>query len=142
MDLATGALRHEPLPRPRADAIQHAIAALAGPSARTHAAAARALAAVCDDPIAQAALLANLANHPRVRTRAAVAGVIGRCGAAALVPLISAMERDASGLVRSEAALALGRLGESRARPALARAAKSEDANLAWAAKAALKKLP
>jgi HEAT repeat protein len=44
-------------------------------------------------------------------------------------------------MVRSRAATALGRVGDKRARPALAKAAKSEDANLSWAANNALKKL-
>jgi HEAT repeat protein len=51
------------------------------------------------------------------------------------------MQHDRSAMVRSEAASALGRTGDPRARPALAKAARSDDANLAWAAKNALAKL-
>jgi HEAT repeat protein len=51
------------------------------------------------------------------------------------------MEKDKSAMVRTRAASALGRLGDGRARPALAKAARSEDANLVWAAKNSLGKL-
>jgi len=142
LDLATGALDLHLLPVPRPEALKNAIGTLAGPSVRRHKQAIRALADACSDPLAEAALRQALMRHPLVRTRAAVADAMHRCGPAALSPLISAMERDASGLVRSAAATALGRIGDKGARTALAKAAKSEDANLVWAAQNALKKLP
>jgi HEAT repeat protein len=51
------------------------------------------------------------------------------------------MEQDGSRVVRAEDAAALGRIGDPRARPALAKAVRSDDANLAYAAGNALKKL-
>jgi HEAT repeat protein len=51
------------------------------------------------------------------------------------------MEHDRSGVVRTRAASALGKLGDARARPALAKAARGEDADLAWTAGNALKKI-
>jgi hypothetical protein len=141
LDRTTGALEIAPLPRPPKVEIASAIATLAGPSVLRHPAAIKALAEACKDPKAEQALTSALANHPRVKTRAAVAGEIHRCGAVAIDPLINAMEHDPSAIVRPEAASALGRVGEPRARAALAKAARSEDANLAWAAKNALGKL-
>jgi HEAT repeat protein len=86
-------------------------------------------------------LLRALGSLPRPETRAAIADVAHKCGAAAVPPLIDAMENDKSRMVRPRAASALGRIGDGRARPALAKAARSEDANLVWAANNALKKL-
>jgi HEAT repeat protein len=55
--------------------------------------------------------------------------------------LIHTLEHDKAPLVRGQAANALGAIGEARARPALEKAARSDDANLAWAANHALKQL-
>jgi HEAT repeat protein len=96
---------------------------------------------VCTDARARQSLLSSLSNHPRARTRAAIADEAPRCGAPAVDALIYAMEHDRSGLVRTRAASALGKLGDSRARPALAKAARGEDADLAWTANNALKKI-
>jgi HEAT repeats len=142
LDLATGLLELEPPPMSPAATLQYALDSLAGPSASVHVRAIRILAEACADPIAQAGLLGALANHPRVKSRAAVADALHKCGAVAVTPLISAMERDRSGLVRAQAATALGRLADARARPPLAKAAKGEDPNLSFAARNALKKLP
>jgi HEAT repeat protein len=141
LERTTGALEIAPPPQPPKVAIANAIATLAGPSVLRHPAAIKTLSEACKDPKAQQALTSALANHARVRTRAAVAGEIHRCGAVAVDPLINVMEQDKSAIVRPEAASALGRIGEPRARAALAKAARSEDANLAWAAKNALGKL-
>ncbi|HET7504627.1 MAG TPA: HEAT repeat domain-containing protein [Kofleriaceae bacterium] len=141
VDLATGAVEIAPPAMPRDAMIAHAIATLGGVSVLRHPAAIRTLADACSDPRARQALVSALASHPRPRTRVAVADQIHRCGAAAVDPLIAAMEQDKAAMVRSQAALALGRVGEPRARPSLAKAARSEDANLAWAAKNSLGKI-
>ncbi len=47
-----------------------------------------------------------------------------------------------AGASAGQAAAALGRIGDARARPALAKAARGEDANPAWTAGDALKKIP
>ena len=52
------------------------------------------------------------------------------------------MQHDRSPLVRRQAAMALGRIGDARARPALAKAARGDDGDLAWTASNALKKIP
>ena len=141
LDLTTGALELTDLPISHARAIENAIASLTGVSVSMHAKSARTLAEACDDPKAKAALLSALGTHPRAESRAEVADVVHKCGADAVEPLVDTMEHDKSAMVRSRAASALGRLGDKRARPALAKAAKSEDANLSWAAGNALKKL-
>jgi hypothetical protein len=141
LDLTTGAFELTALPVSHAKAIENAIASLTGVSVSMHAKAARTLAESCDEPRAKAALLSALGTHPRAESRAEVADVVHKCGADAVAPLTDTMENDKSAMVRSRAASALGRVGDKRARPALAKAAKSEDANLAWAANNALKKL-
>jgi hypothetical protein len=141
VDLATGAVDIAPPPMPHDAMIARAIATLGGVSVLRHPAAIKTLADACSDPKARQALVSALASHPRPRTRVAVADQIHRCGAAAVDPLINAMEQDKSAMVRPEAASGLGRVGEPRARPSLAKAARSEDANLAWAAKNALGKI-
>jgi hypothetical protein len=141
LDLTTGALELTELPVSHAKAIENAIASLMGVSVSMHAKAARTLAEACADPRAKAALLSALGTHPRPESRAEVADAVHKCGAEAVAPLIDTMEHDKSAMVRSRAASALGRVGDKRARPALAKAAKSEDANLVWAANNALKKL-
>jgi hypothetical protein len=141
LDLKTGALELTDLPISHAKAIENAIASLTGVSVSMHARAARTLAEACGEPRAKAALLSALGTHPRAESRAEVADVMHKCGPDAVGPLTDTMENDKSAMVRSRAASALGRVGDKRARPALAKAAKSEDANLAWAAGNALKKL-
>lgn len=140
-DLSTGGVELGPLPVKPDIMISNAIKTLLGPSVRRHVAAIEVLAALCTNPRARQSLLAALSSHPRDRTRAAVIDAVHKCGAAAVDPLIYAMENDKSAMVRTRAASALGRVGEGRARPALAKAARSEDANLVWAAKNALGKL-
>lgn len=138
--LSTGAFELEPqLPHPRA--VANAIATLAGGGISRYPGAIKLLAASCAEPAARQALVVALRNHPRDRSRADIAASIHKCGGAAVDPLIQAMQHDRSAMVRSEAASALGRTGDPRARPALAKAARSDDANLAWAAKNALAKL-
>lgn len=141
LDLTTGELALTELPVSHAKAIENAIASLTGVSVAMHARAARTLAEACDEPRAKAALLSALGTHPRAESRAAVADAVHKCGPDAVEPLVDTMEHDKSAMVRSRAATALGRVGDKRARPALAKAAKSEDANLSWAASNALKKL-
>jgi hypothetical protein len=141
LDLKTGALELADLPVSHAKAIENAIASLTGVSVTMHAKAARTLAESCSEPRARAALLSALGTHPRAESRAEVADAVHKCGADAVAPLTDTMENDRSAMVRSRAATALGKIGDKRARFALAKAAKSEDANLAWAAKNALKKL-
>ena len=141
LDLTTGELALAPLPVRRDVAISNALRTLASPSISRHVHAIKALADACADPRARQGLLGSLANHPRIKTRAAIADEAPRCGAPAVDALINAMEHDRSGLVRTRAASGLGKLGDARARPALAKAARGEDADLAWTAGNALKKL-
>lgn len=141
VELATGKLALRPAPQSPKEAVSRAMASLAGPTTARHAAAARVLADLCKEPRAEQALLSVLSNHARMRTRVAVVAEIHRCGPSVVSPVVNAMEHDASPVVRTEAAMALGRIGASSARPALAKAARSEDANLAWAAKNALGKI-
>jgi hypothetical protein len=140
LDRTTGSLDIAVPPALRAAAITGALVALVDPNAGIDVGALRMLAGACGEARVKGALVSSLANHPRVETRGAIADVLHRCGPDAIQPLINAMEQDRA-LVRSRAASALGRIGDGRARPALGKAAKSEDANLAWAAKNALGKL-
>jgi hypothetical protein len=142
LDLSNGLLDLQPLPLPPKVAIDRAMITLGSVAVSRHAAAVRTLAAVCADSRARQALLGALASHPRIKARAAIADEAHRCGPAAVDALVNAMERDRSALVRRQAASALGRIGDARARPALAKAARGEDANLAWTAGNALKKIP
>ena len=140
-DLSTGGVELGPLPAKPDIMISNAIKTLMGSSVRRHVGAIEVLAGLCTNPRARQSLLAALSSHTRDRTRAAVANELHKCGAATVDPLIYSMENDKSAMVRTRAASALGRVGEGRARPALAKAARSEDANLVWAAKNALGKL-
>jgi hypothetical protein len=140
LDLSTGSFELEPQ-LPHGAALAVAINTLGGGGMSRYPSAIKLLAASCAEPRAKQALIVALQNHPRDRSRAAIAAAIPKCGAVAVDPLINVMEHDRSGLVRTEAASALGRTGDIRARPALAKAARSDDANLAWAAKNALGKL-
>ena len=142
VELATGALEIEPPKMSHEVMISNAITTLGSASVSRHAVAIRTLAASCAEPRPRQALLAALGNHPRVKTRVAAAAEAHQCGAAAVDALITAMEKDRAAQVRSQAASTLGRIGDERARPALAKAVRGEDANLAWAAKNALKKIP
>jgi hypothetical protein len=141
LDLTTGALEIEPPKLLHEVVISNAITTLGSVNVSRHAVAIHTLAASCAEPRPRQALLAALANHPRVKTRLAVAAEGHRCGTAAVDALITAMQQDKAGQVRSQAASSLGRIGDDRARPALAKAVRGEDANLAWAAKNALGKL-
>ncbi|HEX3757957.1 MAG TPA: HEAT repeat domain-containing protein, partial [Kofleriaceae bacterium] len=141
LDLSNGLLELQPLPLPPKLAIDRAMITLGSVAVSRHLPAIRTLAAACADARARQALLGALASHPRIKVRAAAADEAHRCGPAAIDTLVTAMEQDKSALVRREAAGALGRIGDARARPALAKAARGEDANLAWAAGNALKKL-
>jgi HEAT repeat protein len=141
LDLSTGAFELAAPPVARDDAIASASTALAGTSISMQTAAIRTLGEACSDPKAKQALLDALANHPRDETRSAAADAAPRCGAGAVGALIHTLEHDKAPLVRGQAANALGAIGEARARPALEKAARSDDANLAWAANHALKQL-
>lgn len=141
LDLANGLLDLALAPLPPKQAISNAMTTLGSVAVARHATAVRTLAAACSDPRARQALLAALSNHPRVKTRATIADEAHRCGPAAVDALVTAMEQDKSGLVRRQAATALGRIGDARARPALAKAVRGDDANVAYAASNALKKL-
>ena len=143
LDLATGALDAvQPGASPAAAAMAAAIAALAGTSASMHAAALKTLGGACAaDPKARQALLGALAGHARDDARAAAAAAAPACGAAAVDPLIRAMEQDKAPTVRWKAAAALGVLGNVRARPALEKAARSDSPELQHAAKQALARL-
>jgi len=140
LDLTNGSFELEPR-LPHAQALAIAINTLGGGGLSRYPSAIKLLAASCAEPRAKQALIVALQNHPRDRSRAAIAAAIPRCGSVAVDPLINVMQHDRSAMVRTEAAGALGRTGDVRARPALAKAARSDDANLAWAAKNALGKL-
>jgi hypothetical protein len=140
LDRTTGGLEIAVPPAMRAAAITSALVALVDPNVSIDGSAIRMLAGACGEPRVKNALVTTMANHPQVETRAAIADVLHKCGPDAIQPLINAMEQDRA-LVRSRAATALGRIGDGRARPALGKASKSDDANLAWAAKNALGKL-
>lgn len=144
LDLATGALELGAAPAgPGAadDAIAQAIAMLASPGATMHGAALKTLAGACTNPKARQALLDALAHHGRDETRRLAALESRACGAAAVDPLIHALEHDRSADVQAQAVATLGDIGDPRARPALEKAARSEDYGLAIVAKDALKKL-
>jgi HEAT repeats len=141
LDRTTGALEIATPPALRAGAIDSVMRALGDTDATIDTGAIRLLVAACGEPKIKAALISTLSNHPRAQTRSAVADAIHKCGPPVIQPLIHAMEHDKALQNRASAASALGRIGDGRARPALAKAAKSEDANLAWAAKKALEKL-
>jgi hypothetical protein len=141
LDLATGKLTLVPPTMPREVAVAHAIATLNGVSVARHASAAQTLGEACSDAKALQALERALENHPRVKTRVAVADELHRCGGPAVDSLINAMEHDRASVVRQASASSLGKIGEPRARASLAKAARGEDANLVWAAKNALGKL-
>jgi len=140
-DLATGAVDLGPLPTKPELMISQAILTLSGTSVRRHGPAIQVLAARCANPRARQSLFAAMSSHTRDRTRAAITDEVYKCGAPSVDPLIYAMENDKAAMVRARAATGLGRAGDPRARFALAKAARSEDANLAWAAKSALAKL-
>ena len=126
---------------PPKQAISNAMLTLGSSQVSRHVTAIRTLAAACSDARARQALLAALTNHPRIKTRVAVADEAHRCGAPAVGTLVTAMEQDKAGQVRAQAAVALGRIGDPRARPSLAKAVRGDDANLAYAAGNALKKI-
>jgi hypothetical protein len=98
------------------------------------------LAKKCANSTARAALFDVLASHAKDEMRWRAAAALQACGAVAVDPLIAALA-DKSSDVRVAAAMALGQIGDARARPALEKAAKSTDSALAAEATAALKKL-
>lgn len=141
LDLGNGLLDLALQPLPQKQAVSNAMLTLGSPQVSRHVTAIRTLAAACSDPRARQALLAALANHPRIRTRVAIADEAHRCGAAAVDALVTSMEQDRAPQVRAQDAVALGRIGDPRARPALAKAVRGDDANLAYSAGNALKKI-
>lgn len=140
LDLATGKLdRIEPPPPNAKQAVANAIAELASsPSPSQRGYALKTLAASCSDPAASKAFFGALANHASDEIRAAAADAAPACGAAAVAPLIHALEHDKARLVRGKAALALGTIGDRKAIPALEKAATTD---IASAVKIALGKL-
>lgn len=141
VDLSTGALELGPLPVKPDAMISSAIVTMQHDNVRRYPRALDLLASTCAEPRARQALFALLSSHARERTRIAVTEVLHKCGAAAVDPLVFSMEHDKAEIVRVAAATALGRVGDGRARPALAKAARGEDANLVYAAKSALDKI-
>jgi hypothetical protein len=141
IDLTTGALDLGPLPAKPDVLISSAIRTMQHDNVRRYPRALDLLASTCAEPRSRQALFALLSSHAREQTRIAVTEVIHKCGPAAVDPLVFSMEHDKAEIVRVAAATALGRVGDGRARPALARAARGEDANLVYAAKSALDKI-
>lgn len=141
LDLATAAFELGSPPVSADAAIGDAIAQLAGNNPSMQANAIRTLGAACADGRARRALFDALAGHATTEVRRQVAIAVQGCGAAAVDPLIQALERDKSTDVQSQAAKTLGDIGDARARPALEKAAQSQDHGVSLLAKAALKKL-
>jgi hypothetical protein len=141
LDLSTAALELGSPPVAQGDRIAAAITALGGTNEAMQSSAIQTLGETCSDPKAQKALLGALASHPSEEVRRQVALAVKACGAPAVDPLIHALEHDQAKFVRTQAARTLGEIGDARARPALEKAAKSEDYSLAILAKDALKKL-
>lgn len=92
------------------------------------------------DPRAVPALLGHLREVQNRREMVAALGEIG--GRDVVEPLVASLETDEYVNVRIEAARALGRLGDRRARVALEAAAGHDEPAVAAAAKEALARLP
>jgi hypothetical protein len=137
-DLASAQLELGAPPPAAGDIVANAITTLADANAGMHAEALRTLAQHCSDAAAKKALFDALASHAREETRAAAAEAAPACGASAVDALIHALETDKARLVRGKAALALGEIGDRRAKPALEKATSTD---IASAAKIALGKL-
>jgi hypothetical protein len=141
LDLVTAALDLGSPPVAQDDRIAAAIAALGGTSPGMQSSAIQTLGASCADAKAKQALAGALASHPSDEVRRQVALAMKSCGASAVDPLVHALEHDAAKFVRTQAARTLGEIGDARARPALEKAARSDDSSLALLAKDALTKL-
>jgi hypothetical protein len=141
LDLSTAAFELGSPPVSADDAVDGAIAALAGNNPSMQASAIRTLGASCTSAKARRALLEALASHGNEEVRRQVALAVQGCGADAVDPLIHALERDRSTDVQAQAAKTLGEIGDKRARPALEKAARSPDHGVALLAKDALTKL-
>jgi len=137
-DLGTAQLELGAPPVSAGDVVANAIATLADSNVGIHAEALRTLAQHCSEDAARKALFDALAKHARDETRAAAAEAAPACGASAVDALIHALETDKARLVRGKAALALGEIGDRRAKPALEKAASTD---IGSAAKIALGKL-
>lgn len=141
VDLSTGVLTLGPLPAKPDEMISTAIRVLTGENQRRYPKAIEMLVQTCAEPRAKQSLLAVMTSNPRDKTRAQVIEQIHKCGPTIVDKLVFAMEHDRSAMVRAKAATALGRLGDGRARPSLAKAMRGDDQNLADAARAALAKI-
>jgi hypothetical protein len=141
LDLSTAALELGSPPVAQDDRIAAAIAALGGTNPAMQSSAIQTLGAACADASAKQALLGALASHPSDEVRRQVALALKSCGPPAVDALVGALEHDAAKFVRTQAARTLGEIGDARARPALEKAAKSDDYGLAILAKDALAKL-
>ena len=142
VDLSSGAFAFAAPPGARNDRIPRAIEGLASTSVSLHDLAIETLSAACaTDDKARTALLDAAAHHKREGTRASAVDASPACGTAAIETLIQVLEHDASSSVRWKAAKALGKIGDSKAKPALEKAAKSSDADVSAEARDALEKL-
>jgi hypothetical protein len=141
LDLATAALELGSPPVAQDDRIAAAIAALGGTNPGMQSTAIQTLGAACADASAKQALLGALASHPSEDVRRQVALALKGCGPSAVDALVHAIDHDAGKFVRTQAVRTLGEIGDPRARPALEKAAKSDDYGLAMLAKDALTKL-
>lgn len=139
LDLATGKLELAEPPRDDSEVIAGAIAGLQGAG---YTIALDTLKQRCTNPAVSKALFDALEHGQKDDLRARAAMAVEACGAAAVEPLIHALENDPVVSVRATAAGTLAKLKDKRARPALEKAAQSSDSYLAYAAKEALKKLP
>jgi hypothetical protein len=138
LDLASGKLELAPPAIGEDEEIANAIAVL---ETSAMSGALETLKRNCAKPAASKALFDALAKGKRKELRERTAMAVEACGAAAVEPLIRALESDPEMTVRGTAALVLGKLGDKRAKPALEKAAKSSDPTLSYAAGEALKKL-
>jgi hypothetical protein len=139
LDLSTGTLE---LGAPSAgddEAITNALSRLSGSG---YVSALATLKPHCANPKVSQALFEAIARGAKEDLRARAAMTVEACGAAAVEPLIQALETDKSLSVRATAAGVLGRLGDPRAKPALEKASRDSDSYLASVAKEALQKLP
>lgn len=138
LDLATGKLELGDPASSSDDVIADAIKALAGAN---YEGALDTLKQHCTDAKARTALFDALANASKEDLRWRAAMAVEACDASAVEPLIKALETDKSVTVRTAAARVLGRLRDPRAKPALEKASREQDAHLASAARDALREL-
>jgi hypothetical protein len=146
LDLDTLAIAQEhgaQLAAGKQDPVDVARARLGGASDMAYRGAIDMLVAACADPRAAVLLNEVIAGHHHAEARGWAAFQAATCNNADTVAaLIKALETDKVATVRKHAADTLGKLGATAARKALDAAQSDPDADVAGAARRALKKLP